>query len=268
MNERLCPGSNKTSEKKFRLLHINNFTLIELLVVIAIIAILASMLLPALAKARETAKTSKCANNLKQLGTGYMMYVNDNNEWLPPWKTGILPGIDAAQSQIWSNLIGTYIGESKKYSTFLAADGGHSLAWKRGGLLECPSFNNMRAGNNVAFFSHYGMNQYAFGGEGWNPAVYPTWVGYRRLAQIKFPGRSLLMLDSVYPPDTSLGYCAPRYQYTVEADDWGMRHNRSCNVLFGDGHVQLMKRFELKGGAKSGVPWQSTYLWGWGPVSN
>src|SRR5262245_48870524 len=79
----------------------NAFTLIELLIVIAIIALLAAILFPVFARAREKARQSACASNLKQIGMGILQYTQDFDERYPSVWDSQTDQISAGALQFW-----------------------------------------------------------------------------------------------------------------------------------------------------------------------
>ncbi|GEM_PF-2191107 len=147
------------------------FTLIELLVVIAIIAILAALLLPALNKAKDQARSISCLNNHKQMGLGIGLYGSDY-EFYPPCVT---PGYTSD----WSILLNQYVNTSQK-TTY----GG-----KQSPIFSCPSALARTGGdpNNLSYGVHATLMP--------NINVDPTLIRYGS-NQIKRPSDIVLIADA------------------------------------------------------------------------
>ncbi|MGV3722435.1 MAG: DUF1559 domain-containing protein, partial [Actinomycetota bacterium] len=204
------------------------FTLIELLVVIAIIAILAAILFPVFARARESARSTSCKNNLKQWGTAWMMYVQDFDETTVPIRVG---GVGSAAFN-WAQVLQPYI--------------------KNAGVLTCPSAPSR--GNN------YGYSFAAGGPTGRSladikePARMPLFAdvwGSNNINQ----SYVILIPCGTGGPVTQCGRqlnstTVPPGQTTHGDNRTGLVnatiHSDTANYTFADGHVKAFRYVDLR----------------------
>ncbi|MBS1370423.1 MAG: DUF1559 domain-containing protein [Lentisphaeria bacterium] len=203
-----------------------------MLVVIAIIAILAAMLLPALNRARETAKNTTCSNNLRQIGQAELLYAGNNNDFTTPLNLGPTWGT-GNRNVWWTNLLisGNYLPAPRNWhseSTGVVLDG----------VLFCPSVmkNQIDRSGGYALF------------ESTAPTTHPNQSGYRvapKLTRLKNSSKLIHIADQFnnQHQTTSAGFVCPKCGAWTPAAGSQIppRHNGGGNALFLDGHVEHRK---------------------------
>lgn len=211
------------------------FTLIELLVVIAIIAVLAGLLLPALARAKQKARATECASNLRQWGMAFSLYADDNDNFLPRRGQGVQTLVQINRPDDWFNALPVYISLPSFFTMVTNNDVpvAHSKS-----VFICPSADNPGG----TYFLPYGMNMNL---SPWNltratkfdDVVQPTTV----VALADAPGP----YASTYPS---------KNPYSPAA-----RHDARVNLLFLTGQVQPFAGPYV--GCGSGDPGRSDVRW-------
>jgi len=217
----------------------NEFTLIELLVVIAIIAILAAMLLPALNKARDKAKTSTCMNNFKQIGISQSLYSNDWQEWIVPTYQG-----GGFTTNLWYQKLSGRSDGGVRFANGFGLE--YNGTTKRKGNMSCPSEPVYWA------YTNYIGNAFLMGTKGGGTGIAAGKNLSRKLSGIKQASKALFAADSKVGSSTYLLANIDQFSYRhgIYDDRVGAPSaivtRGTASTVYIDGHAAQKKYSELR----------------------